>query len=156
MHCTAQHNAGSTNKHDRARLLHLFVYPPAQLHWNKSATSLERQELDAPDGVVDPFAALAALAEMFNDYDGVKFQNATIRHGPDGPLIPHQHNEGMDTIVNRTWELNPNDSSRPTRDGGWILKKMQDCVLKLQRDRTNNCICLIQTPEQGYSQSKRS
>ena len=93
------------------------------MHWSRSVTPLERQELDAPEGVVDPYAA---LADMFNDYDGVKFQNATIHHGPDGPLIPYQNVERMDSIVNRTWELNPNDSTRPRRDGGWILKKMQN------------------------------
>ena len=47
-------------------------------------------------GVVD---TNAALADIFNKYDGVKFQNATIRHGPDGPPTPYQPIGGMNPIV---------------------------------------------------------
>ena len=125
-----QRNAESTNKHDRARLLHLYVYPGAQVHWSQAATPLTRQELDAPVDTVAPFSA---LAEMFNDYEAVVFQNATIRHSEDGkPLTPFQALSGMENIANRTWELNPCDASRPLRDGGWIRKKM----LELRADIT--------------------
>ena len=95
-----QCDAESTNKHDRARLLHLYVYPGAQAFWSQTATRRSRQELDAPDGTVAPFSA---LAEMFNDYVAVVFQNATICHGEDGrPLTPFQTLNGMENIADRT------------------------------------------------------
>ena len=58
----AQQNAGSTNKHDRARLLHLFVYPPAQLHWNKSVTPLERQELDVSSNLSSANRSISCIS----------------------------------------------------------------------------------------------
>lgn len=81
-------------------------------------TPLDREGLDNRE-MDDPFHA---LADMFNDYEHVVFQNATIKYVDGLPTTPFQAVSSLGTLANSCWELNPSDMSRPDRDGAWIRK----------------------------------
>ena len=79
-----------TNKHDRARILHLRVDPGAAADWTAAFREKTRAELDTNAADADPWNRLAA---KFNDYETYKFSNAVILPGeltPAGLPIPHR------------------------------------------------------------------
>lgn len=116
-----------TNKHDQARLLHLRADPPAAAYWTAALREKSRVALDARnDPRTDPWNQ---LAEKFNDYKNYRYNNATVQFrvgecgrrelllGPGGlPLAV----EGMESLVNFCFDINPALEGRPFRDGGWI------------------------------------
>jgi len=71
----------NTSKHDRARLIHLWMAPSAQTHWTHALSPLPRLVLDDRPNRKAPYDA---LADMFNNYEEYVFQNTTIEYGDDG------------------------------------------------------------------------
>jgi hypothetical protein len=72
-----------STKDDIVRLIHLFKEPVAQRHWTDLYSVLSRLELDArKSGGEYAIAAnpLAALAEIFNDYDRFQPQNLMLQY----------------------------------------------------------------------------
>jgi hypothetical protein len=120
----AQERIMNTNKDDRCRLLHLFADTNALPYWSDAFTPLERSQLD----VRDFDRGYTELARMFNDYDGVQYQNVVIEYDPTTkkPYIPFKARSGFEQLARLCWELNPQDSLRPQRDADWIRVTMKD------------------------------
>ena len=122
----------NTSKNDRARLLHLMKYPPAIRQWTSAKIGPDREALDTGE-INKPFQM---LAEMFNDYENVVFQNATIEYDEENkPRNPYEPRADMESIAKFCWEINPTDSSRPERDGGWLRKVWKEMRTGLTRIR---------------------
>lgn len=110
----------NTNKHDRARLLHLYKDPRAQMAWTGAYNPLSRKDLDSPARTSQYFDTLAS---MFNDYKSYTYQNAVVKYDlrtgrPMDPLVPVLPT--MTNLMNHTHELNPADPTRPRRSGAWV------------------------------------
>jgi hypothetical protein len=113
----------NTNKNDRCRLMHLFVATNAQGLWTTAYSPLPREELDAREQT----SAFEHLADLFNDYDNQVYKNAVIRYDESGlPITPWKSRPLFEAISKLCWDLNPQDSTRPTRDAEWIRSKAGD------------------------------
>ena len=119
---TTSKNNANTNKHDRARLLHLMELPEASLLWRTALSPASREVLDNKD--MD--AAFQQLAEMFNDYEKYQFQNVTREYQDGVPINPYKPRPNMGSITSFCYALNPSDGSRPPRDSTWIRKNFRE------------------------------
>jgi len=75
--------AAVMTKDDVARLIHLFKFPGAQVHWTSHYRVLNRAQLDArPTSGAASEAAnpLSCLAEIFNDYEEFQPQNEMVAY----------------------------------------------------------------------------
>jgi hypothetical protein len=114
--------ASITNKHDKARLLHLRIDPTAAVKWSKALCEKSRVQLDdcnGQGGYVCPFDSLASL---FNDPTNV-YDNACVvldKTVESGCYAPES---GMEMVTRRCYDINPSAKNRPTRDGAWIRAK---------------------------------
>jgi len=125
--------SAQTSKHDRARLIHLTVFPEAIRQWTSAMTPADRETLDNHE--VDD--AYRNLADMFNNYEDVTFQNATIQYKDDAPISPYQARPEMESLAAYCWELNPSDPTRCDRDGAWIRKQWRELRTTLTKIREN-------------------
>ena len=120
-----------TNNHDRCRLFHLLVLGSAQVTWAAALTLVNREK---PDVETLRRRAYEDLAIMFNDYTKTQFRNVCIVYDDDGIAIsPYVPKAGVEAIADRCWDLNPNDSNRPVRNGSWIEMVSKE----LRRTMTN-------------------
>lgn len=76
----------NTNKHDRVRLIHLWMAPSAQTHWTAALSPLPRAVLDDKD---NRKALYDILADMFNNYEDYVFQNNTIQYVDGAATVPY-------------------------------------------------------------------
>jgi hypothetical protein len=116
----ASTRAAVTSKDDRARLLHLMVYPEAQAAWTGTRHPMNREELD--DDECTSLSAFEALAVFFNDYESTTFQNETIEYEDGESLVPYKAREGCVAIAPKCFDLDPNNRDRPARNGTWVMK----------------------------------
>ena len=120
-----------TNKHDKARLLHLRVDPGAAADWTAALREKTRAELDVVNSSqaadADPYNR---LAEKFNDYENYKYQNAVIlsNRNVNGLYEPLP---GMEELAKFCFDINPSSPGRPIRDAGWIRTQYRDLKGKI-------------------------
>jgi len=91
-----------TTKDDIARLLHLFKYPDAIIHWSALSRSFTRRELDsrhskAPSAnsartMQEAADSYGELATIFNDYDNFAPQHAMLKYVGGVRVNPYQVN----------------------------------------------------------------
>jgi hypothetical protein len=62
-----------TNKHDRCRLLHLFVDPRLRQAWDDTTRAFKRKDFEDEN-----FAPYREIAGAFNDYENYDFPNAIM------------------------------------------------------------------------------
>lgn len=100
----------------------MFVDPRLKRLWTQAGTPLDRQELDNRNSG-DP-DAFGLLANAFNDYSRYSYRNPAILYGTDRrPVSPFQAAPGMEALAAQCWEIDPNSSDRPTRDGAWVKRE---------------------------------
>jgi hypothetical protein len=119
----AHERAQATHKNDRARLISLYcdVRDPNLVRlWAIAKRPMTRVELDD-----DQVNAWRDIADNFNNYAGHVFQNECIKYHDGVALNPYQARNGMERIANKCYDLNPNDSTRPLRDGEWVRLQMR-------------------------------
>jgi hypothetical protein len=121
-----------STKDDIVRLIHLFKEPVAQRHWTDLYSVLSRPELDArKSGGEYAIAAnpLAALAEIFNDYDRFQPQNLMLQYVTKEPgsrpvkKFPYEASgPEWSYLATYTQELEPTNLSRRNiiRGPDWI------------------------------------
>jgi hypothetical protein len=63
------------------------------------------------------------LADCFNDYENVVFQNVTREFENGVAVEPYVARAGFEAIAPSCYDLNPTNNSRPIRDGEWIKKR---------------------------------
>ena len=120
----------ATTKDDIARLMHLFKFPGAQLHWSNLSRSLTRKELDARKSgttLSDAANSYAALAVIFNDYNEFCPQHLMVKYidknGVATRKNPYEANsDEWETLVDDCWDIEPTNVSRKNviRDGAWF------------------------------------
>lgn len=115
--------SSQTNRHDRCRLMHLMVDAEMQATWTKALSPLEREELDVPELRKSSYED---LAEAFNDRAERTYQNVCIVHEDGRPLNPYQSLPNLDAISQTCYDLDPNDSTRPSRDATWLEKQSKE------------------------------
>ena len=115
--------AAATSANDRARFMHAMVDPQNSIALTEANSPLEREVLDSPD---DRKAPWNEIADNFNNYDLCIYQNATIQHQNGIPVNPYEPNAGMETLATYTYNINPQDESRPKRDGAWCEKMWKE------------------------------
>ena len=117
-----------TNKHDRARILHLRVDPGAAADWTAAFREKTRAELDTNAADADPWNRLAA---KFNDYETYKFSNAVILPGELTPAGLPKAVPGMEIMLAYCHDINPSAVDRPIRDGGWLRTQYRELKGKI-------------------------
>jgi hypothetical protein len=131
----ASTQATITNKHDRARLIHLYFLPAAQPYWATIKNPLNRTQLDSPFNEVNQ--AYNMLAQLFNDYENIIFQNETISYENGIKISPYKPRyDAMKTLADKCYELDPQSLGRPNRDGAWIKKEfstMKTAITKVKQ-----------------------
>jgi hypothetical protein len=118
-----------TNKHDKARLLHIRADPNLSSIWTKALREKNRVELDSSKSTdyMDPFQQ---LAEEFNDYERNIYYNCCLEYfmnpvtrtateKKDSLGLP-VYVPGLECIGKLCYDINPTSANRPMRDGGWI------------------------------------
>ena len=125
----------NANKHDFARIIHLKADVNAHTVWCKALREKDRATLDSRNSEnaaeLDPWNQ---LAEMFNNYEGYKYQNAVVdptKHSPHGIPVA---NTGMENLLKYCHDINPSAPNRPIRDGGFIRQqwsKMKGVISKV-------------------------
>lgn len=78
--------SSNNTKDDVARLIHLYKYLEAQMHWTNYCGVLSRVQLDArkiTGTQAEAANALACLAALYNDYEGFTPQNAMVVYAHD-------------------------------------------------------------------------
>ena len=128
-----------TTKDDIIRLMHLFKEPVAQRHWSNLYGVLKRAELDARKShgehseIANP---LDCLAELFNDYENFRPQNAMVQYvasaSHEAPVKkqPYQASSSeWSYLANYTHDLEPTNLSRKhiIRGADWIKSTWGDC-----------------------------
>eukprot|EP01138_Halocafeteria_seosinensis_P009304 gb/GECG01009508.1/.p1 GENE.gb/GECG01009508.1/~~gb/GECG01009508.1/.p1 ORF type:complete len:297 (+),score=39.13 gb/GECG01009508.1/:1-891(+) len=59
---------------------------------------------------------------MFNDYHAVAFQNETVQYENGEMVSPFVARVGCESLAPKCHDLDPNNSTRPARDGAWVRK----------------------------------
>ena len=142
-----------TNKHDRVRLMHLFVCLSAQPDW--SAAPLTRLQLDTRSQSVntasDPFQR---LADKFNNYEDYVFQNLTVEYTNGIMVSPYRARPMMTSLADNCWDLNPTvtDPMRPERNGEWVKKTWLDMRGSISKIRSNYMRSGNQDAENRYDE----
>jgi hypothetical protein len=130
--------AAVTTKDDIARLIHLFKYPGAQVHWSNLYGVLNRTQLDArrtTGPASDAANPLSCLAEIFNSYDEFKPQNEMIAYENDAvsgkprmksPWEPSS--EEWEELAIQTYDIDPTNLARRNvyRDAIWVKNTWND------------------------------
>jgi hypothetical protein len=122
--------ASITNKHDKARLLHLRIDPSAAALWSKALREKNRTQLDDHDGQGGTVCPFDSLASLFNDPTNL-YDNACIvpnQTDESGRYVPES---GMEMVARKCFDINPSPKNRPTRDGAWIRSKWKELKSKL-------------------------
>lgn len=112
-----------TSANDRARFMHAMVDPLNQVALTDAMTPLDRPALDAVENRRAPWDI---FADNFNDYELCQYQNATIQHENGLPVNPYAALPGLETMADYTYTINPQDDSRPKRDGAWCEKMWKE------------------------------
>lgn len=113
----------ATNKHDKVRLMHIFVDPSFAMTWSSAHRPKERPALDDHDNTIDYWGI---LADAMNDYDKCKYINCTATvEGVTGTM---KRKPGMETAFTICNEINPSLGLhvRPMRDAAWIKSVLRD------------------------------
>jgi hypothetical protein len=79
----AASTASQIVKDDIARLIHLFKFPGAQVHWSNHYGVLNRAQFDAcctMGPASDAANPLSSVAEVFNDYNQFQPQNLMVAY----------------------------------------------------------------------------
>lgn len=108
-----------TNKHDKARLLHVRKDPKFAAIWRRALGDKSRQELDADHNKEDA-SCWTELATAFNDYKENSYQNACVvpnRVSSSGAKISVP---GMERIFEDCHDMDPTSVNRPERDAKWV------------------------------------
>jgi hypothetical protein len=119
-----------TNKHDKARLLHLRIDPSAAVKWSEALREKSRVQLDDRDGQGGYVCPFDSLASLFNDPTNI-YENACVvpdKTDESGCYVPES---GMEMVARRCYDINPSAKNRPTRDGAWIRAKWKELKSKL-------------------------
>ena len=122
--------ASITNKHDKARLLHLRTDPTAAALWSEALREKNRTQLDDRDGQGGTVCPFDSLASLYNDPTNI-YANACIvpnRTDESGCYIPEA---GMEMVARRCFDINPSPKNRPDRDGAWLRSKWKELKSKL-------------------------
>jgi hypothetical protein len=119
----ARQQAAVTSGNDRARFMHAMVDPANQPALSAANTPLDRRQLDYSDGRQAPWDT---FADNFNNYDQFIYQNATIQHVNGIPVNPYAAEPGFEGMAVFTHSINPQDDSRPYRDGAWCEKMWKE------------------------------
>jgi hypothetical protein len=127
-----------TTKDDIARLMHLFKYPGAQVHWSNHYGVLNREQLDArrtSGPASDAANPLSCLAELFNDYAEFCPQNLMVAYVHD-PAVGRPvkkspweaSSEEWEELSVQTYNLEPTNLARHDiyRDAKWIKSTWND------------------------------
>lgn len=120
---SAQHISTMTNKHDRARLLHIFVDPSFAMTWSSAHQTKDRPALDDRDNTIDYWGV---ITDGFNNYTAHKYINCTSTlDKTTGELtrLP-----SMETAYAICSEINPSLglAVRPMRDSAWIKSTLRE------------------------------
>jgi hypothetical protein len=130
--------ANITTKDDIARLIHLFKFPGAQVHWSNHYGVLNRVQLDARNTTgpaSDAANPLSCLAELFNDYAEFTPQNIMVAYVHDpaagkpvkkGPW--EANSEEWEDLAIQTYDIEPTNLARRNiyRDAKWIKSTWND------------------------------
>jgi hypothetical protein len=130
--------ANITTKDDIARLIHLFKFPGAQVHWSNHYGVLNRVQLDArrtSGPASDAANPLSCLAKLFNDYEEFKLQNSMVAyvHDPAAgepvkktPWEPSS--DEWEELSVQTYDIEPTNLARRNiyRDASWIKSTWND------------------------------
>jgi hypothetical protein len=113
----------NTNKHDKARLLHLFCDASFFATWCAAHQVKDRAALDDKETPNDHWGY---LADQFNDYERNPYKNLAVQFGDDDGdegSIP-----GLELVYKICKDINPSQGldSRPLRDGEWIKTTLRD------------------------------
>lgn len=130
----ATQQAAVTSANDRARFMHAMVDPLNSVALTEANSPLDRSVLDVPDA---RGGAWDIIADNFNNYDLCQYQNATIVHENGVPLNPYVPLPGFETMATWTHRINPQDDSRPKRDGAWCEKMWKEIRGNASRIHTN-------------------
>ena len=79
-----------TNKHDKARLLHLCINPSVAASWSKALREKNWTQLDDRDGQGGTVCPFDSLASLFNN-----------------PTNLHDNESGMEIVACRCFNINP-------------------------------------------------
>lgn len=115
----ANQQASVTSANDRARFMHAMVDPLNQVALSAANSPMDRRQLDS---VEERKAPWDQFAENFNNYEAFVYQNATIVYVDGVSLVPYQPLPGFETMAMHTHSINPQDETRPARDGAWCEK----------------------------------
>jgi hypothetical protein len=130
--------AAVTTKDDIARLIHLFKFPGAQVHWTNHYGVLNRVQLDArrtAGAASDAANPLSCLAEIFNDYAQFTPQNEMVAYeadpvsGKPRKKTPWESNgEEWEELSVQTYDIDPYNLGRRHiyRDAAWIKSTWND------------------------------
>jgi hypothetical protein len=130
--------SGNNTKDDIARLIHLYKYPGAQMHWTNYYGVLSRAQLDArrSTGVqADAANALSCLAALYNDYEGFTPQNAMVAYVYDATTrsatkkIPYEPSEDeWADLATHCHDIEPTNYNRRSvlKDAAWIKSTWND------------------------------
>jgi hypothetical protein len=148
--------AAVMTKDDVARLIHLFKFPSAQVHWTNHYGVLNRAQLDAcrTSGAASEAAnPLSCLAEIFNDYEEFQLQNEMGAYEQDpatgttckkSPWEPS--GEEWEELSIQTYDIEPTNLARCNiyRDAAWIKSIWNDVKKYLyqvfvQYNRSGQC-----------------
>jgi hypothetical protein len=127
----------NTNIHDRARLVHLLRDPSYATTWSSAHHVMNRAELDDKQCPPQHWNKLAAA---FNDYDGVRYSNATILFDDEGREICC--NPGMGRAYEVCKDINPTCKNRPERDGELSISRLvsSGAANKIEIAAADNCL----------------
>ena len=117
-----------TNKHDRARILHLRVDPGAAADWTAALREKTRSQLDTDDPDADPWNRLAA---KFNDYDTFNYTNAVVQPNVLTSKGLPVAVPDMQALLEYCLDINPCVRDRPLRDAGWLRTQFRDLKGKI-------------------------
>lgn len=114
-----------TNKHDKARLLHLRKDPKFAGLWQRALGDKSRVELDADHGQ-DEASCWIELASAFNDYSNNVYTNTCICIDKISPAGDKIAVPGLERIFEHCHDLDPSSANRPERDAKWIRSNYRD------------------------------
>ena len=108
-----------TNKHDKARLLHIRKDPKFAGVWQRALDVKSRTELDA-DQHQDNAACWTELVQAFNNYKDNAYKNACVCEGKASAAGTKIAVEGMEQIFDDCHDIDPTSLNRPERDAKWV------------------------------------
>jgi hypothetical protein len=111
-----------TTVDDKCRLLHIIHDPGNASILTQAHEPLNRSELDR--SVEERYDPWGALADIFNDSEMYCYENIMYTIDDTGAPISVPEFECANTLPCK--DFNPADSTRPSRDGGWIKEQLRD------------------------------